>query len=304
MPTSMTVSTKYEFTALDSNDLIDKIRTRLELVGLTTEYASNNIIGGVTLGKRLHMKTASGLFLNFGSGLAKHPCDQFNTQWPAANAQAVCANISRTFSSSKMWHENETSDYYGVDCVNTENNCLTRIFTTSTSIAIVTNYSSIYYDTIYINFEGTNVFISSTAGLMTTPKDSRSFGRILIPSSYCRTELITSGSWYQKATSSTGTGVCNYEDSNIVPSYQSVYTRSYNLINKASAAFPMNAYIMRTGDTAVKFLKNPLDIAIINMKNTDAAFIFNTSGIQHQAFPDRFVDASSNQSMGLLFRIA
>lgn len=301
MASPLHVTTKYEFTSLDSNDLIDKIRARLELIGLTTEYAAANIIGGVTLGKRLHMKTPAGIYLNFASGLNRSPVTgtgDANNNWVAGNTQAVAATISRTLNTGLAWYLNESKSNTQIACAYTENNGLTRIFTTSTSIIIITNYSGIYYNTLYINFNDA-VILSSTACLGgSVPKKYQ--GMIFVNETYKPSEIILNGNFY----SSTGTSyVGSFEDAGYVPDYTDFYKNLYNLINKASASLPLVIYFMND-DGDMIFIDNPLDLGIVNMKNVEAGFIFDINGEQFQAFPNYFIDVSSDASMGYLLRIA
>lgn len=301
-PTPLQIVTKYEFTSLNSNDLIDKIRARLELIGLTTEYAADNIIGGVTLGKRLHMKTSSGTYLNFASGLNRSPVRSTGTandNWVAGNTQAVAATISRTLNTSIAWFSNESKSNTEVCCAYTENNGLTRIFTTSTSIIIITNYSGVYYNTLYINFNGPAILSSTSCVGNTVPKNIQ--GMIFVNQVYKPSEIILNGNFY----STTGTQyVGSFEGtSSDVPAYNEFYINLYNLINKASGSLPLVIYF-KNDSNQISFVKNPLDLGILNMKNVDAGFIFDINGEQFQAFPNYFVDVSSDTSMGYLLRIA
>lgn len=301
MASPLHVTTKYEFTSLDSNDLIDKIRARLELIGLTTEYAATNVISGATLGKRLHMKTTTGIYLNFASGLNRSPVTGYGTtneNWVAGNTQAVAATISRTLNTGLAWYLNESKSDTEIACAYTENNGLTRIFTTSSSIIIITNYAGVYYNTLYINFDDA-VILSSTACLgSTVPKTNN--GMIFEKQTYKPSEIIFDSSFYSSVGNSY---VGTYENQSEVPFYSDFYKNLYNLINKASASLPLVIYFMND-DGDMIFIDNPLDLGIINMKNVDAGFIFDINGEKFQAFPNYLIDISSDTSMGYLLRIA
>lgn len=292
----MIVTNKYEFTAVNAHDLLEKIKIRTEAMGLTTVHYADNIISGTTIGKRLHIQIGNN-FLNIASAVQMHPCAPTLTNWTGSNAQVVAATISRTFDNTKTWFGNESySSTNRVPCVSLKNNSQCWIFTSSNSIAIVTNLDNINYTCLYINFETSLCFLSSNKYTNTNGTPLDHFIRLFQSGS--DTNLYINGTTYDNNV------LRAFEDtSSNIYRYDIIYDKTFNLVNNASIILPVNLYI-NTGTTNPRFrlIKTCKDIGVFNLKNTDPKYQFLISNKEYIVFPDDFKDVSSSKSMGICFR--
>lgn len=299
----MDLMTKFEFTSTNSHDILEKIKIRTEAMGLETVYYADNIISSVNVGKRLHVKIGSN-YLNIASGVQRNPTvttGSVNTNWQNSSLQVVAATISRTFSSSNSWFGNETiTAATNVPVVETRNNQKTWIFTNTTSIIIITNYDSIYYTTMVINFNG------SKANLSSTKKNDINTSTLLLPSNTLYSNVnssvptlnIFAGAYAQGTTSLSPLGVSTYDYNS------SIQTRMFNLVTNTSAFLGLNVIIRKgssgNSGTLLWALKN---ITWFNLKGVDPQFIFEIETQQYQVFPVYTKDNSINESMGYIIRI-
>lgn len=298
----MDLMTKFEFTSTNAHDILEKIKIRTEAMGLETVYYADNIISSVTVGKRLHVKIGSN-YLNIASGVQRNPAvttGSVNTNWQNSSLQVVGATISRTFSSSNSWFGNETiTAATNIPVIETRNNQKTWIFTNTTSIIIITNYDSIYYTTMVINFNG------SKANLSSTKRNDINTSTLLLASTTLYDTSNTASpvlniynSLYAQGTVGVNpTGVSTYAYNS------SIQTRMFNLITNTSSFLALNLIIRNGSGNKGILLWALKNITWFNMKGVDPQFIFEIESQQYQAFPVYTKDNSINESMGYIIRI-
>jgi len=100
----MTIYIKNTGIASDNIDLIVKLKDFLIANGFNLELYSDNIIGSVNLGKRLHVSKNS-VYYNFASSLNNSSTIN-NATWTSTGISELAGNCSLTFNSSADWYTN------------------------------------------------------------------------------------------------------------------------------------------------------------------------------------------------------